>query len=144
MTTDTHPKEAALVLETEAGAITIGGMAKGSGMIAPNMATMLSVLTTDAQIDPDLLQVALTNAVNRTFNCVTVDGDTSTNDTVLLLASGKSGVRLREGTRGFRALRTRALPCGGNAGESRSRGMAKARRNWWRSGCMARRITRRP
>ena len=101
MTTDTHPKEAALVLETDAGAITIGGMAKGSGMIAPNMATMLAVLTTDAQIDPDLLQAALSGVVNRTFNCVTVDGDTSTNDTLLLLASGKSGVRLRGGTQDF-------------------------------------------
>lgn len=101
MTTDTHAKEIALYLEMDSGSITIGGMAKGSGMIAPNMATMLSLLTTDAQIDPDLLQRALTNAVNRTFNCVTVDGDTSTNDTVLLLASGKSGVRLREGTEDF-------------------------------------------
>jgi len=101
MTTDTHPKEATLVLETESGPITIGGMAKGSGMIEPNMATMLSVITTDAQIDPELLQVALTNAVNRSYNCVTVDGDTSTNDTLLMLASGKSGVRLQVGTRDF-------------------------------------------
>ncbi len=101
MTTDTHAKEMALTLEMESGSITIGGMAKGSGMIAPNMATMLSILTTDAQIDPELLQTALTNTVNRTFNCVTVDGDTSTNDTVLLLASGKSGVRLSEGTEDF-------------------------------------------
>lgn len=101
MTTDTHPKEMALVVETDAGPVTIGGMAKGSGMIAPNMATMLSVLTTDAQVDPDLLQLALTRAVDRSFNCVTVDGDTSTNDTVLLLASGRSGVRLHEGTQDF-------------------------------------------
>ncbi len=101
MTTDTHAKEAALALETDSGTIILGGMVKGSGMIAPNMATMLSVLTTDAQIDPDLLQTALSNAVDRTFNCVTIDGDTSTNDTVLLLASGKSGVRLQEGTADF-------------------------------------------
>jgi len=101
MTTDTRPKEAALVLETNSGPVRIGGMAKGSGMISPNMATMLSVMTTDAQVDPDLLQSALTAAVNRSFNCVTVDGDTSTNDTVLLLASGTTGVRLQRGTLDF-------------------------------------------
>ena len=101
MTTDTRPKEAALILETESGPVRIGGMAKGSGMIAPNMATMLSVITTDAQVDPDLLQSALTAAVNGSFNCVTVDGDTSTNDTVLLLASGTTGVRLQRGTLDF-------------------------------------------
>ena len=98
MTTDTHPKEIAVIVETEQGQVRIGGMAKGSGMIAPNMATMLSVITTDAQIDPNLLQVALRNAVNRSFNRVTVDGDTSTNDTVLLLASGMTGIRLQQGT----------------------------------------------
>jgi len=85
-------------VETEQGQVRIGGMAKGSGMIAPNMATMLSVITTDAQIDPNLLQVALRNAANRSFNRVTVDGDTSTNDTVLLLASGMTGIRLQQGT----------------------------------------------
>jgi glutamate N-acetyltransferase/amino-acid N-acetyltransferase len=98
MTTDTKPKEVAVILHTDDGPIRIGGMAKGSGMIAPNMATMLSVITTDAQIAPDLLQGALANVVNRTFNRVTVDGDTSTNDTLLLLASGASGVRLQQGT----------------------------------------------
>ncbi|MHB9133438.1 MAG: bifunctional glutamate N-acetyltransferase/amino-acid acetyltransferase ArgJ [Armatimonadota bacterium] len=101
MTTDTVPKEFAVQFDTEQGPIRIGGMAKGSGMIAPNMATMLSVITTDAQIDPGPLYVALTTCVNRTFNCVTVDGDTSTNDTVLLLASGESGVRLQQGTEDF-------------------------------------------
>lgn len=101
MTTDTHPKEYAITIMTDEGPIRIGGMAKGSGMIAPNMATMLGILTTDAQIDPDLLRGALQAAVDRTFNRVTVDGDTSTNDTVLLLASGVSGIRLQRGTQYF-------------------------------------------
>jgi glutamate N-acetyltransferase/amino-acid N-acetyltransferase len=101
MTTDTRPKEFAVTLETEQGTVRMGGMAKGSGMIAPNMATMLSVITTDAQIDPEPLRVALQNAVNRSFNRVTVDGDTSTNDTVLLLANGMTGIRLQQGTQDF-------------------------------------------
>ena len=101
MTTDTRPKEVAVVLETTEGPVRIGGMAKGSGMIAPNMATMLSVITTDAQVSPELLQSALSAAVERTFNRVTVDGDTSTNDTVLLLANGVTGVRLQRGTLDF-------------------------------------------
>jgi glutamate N-acetyltransferase / amino-acid N-acetyltransferase len=104
MTTDTHPKEAALAIATEGGTVRIGGVAKGSGMIAPNMATMLSVLTTDAQVEPRELQRVLTAAVDRTFNRVTVDGDTSTNDTVLLLASGAAGVRLQRGTADFAAF----------------------------------------
>lgn len=101
MTTDTVPKECGVVVETSAGAVRVGGMAKGAGMIAPHLATMLSVITTDAQIDPDLLQLALANVAERTYNRVTVDGDTSTNDTVLALASGVSGVRLQEGTQDF-------------------------------------------
>jgi glutamate N-acetyltransferase / amino-acid N-acetyltransferase len=104
MTTDTRPKEAAVVIETEAGAIRVGGMAKGSGMIAPNMATMLAVLTSDAQVEPTTLQGVLTDAVNDTFNRVIVDGDTSTNDTVLLLAGGASGVRIERGTAAFAAF----------------------------------------
>jgi len=101
MTTDKRAKEIAIQLETSAGPVRIGGMAKGSGMIAPNMATMLSVITTDARVDPDTLQSALANAVDRSFNRVTVDGDTSTNDTLLLLASGATGVRLDQGTEDF-------------------------------------------
>jgi len=101
MTTDTRPKEVAVQFETSTGPVRIGGMAKGSGMIQPNMATMLSVITTDAQIDPDTLQAALGNAADRSFNRVTVDGDTSTNDTLLLLASGATGVRLDQGTEDF-------------------------------------------
>jgi glutamate N-acetyltransferase/amino-acid N-acetyltransferase len=101
MTTDTRPKEVAISLDTEWGPITIGGMAKGSGMIAPNMATMLAVITTDAQIAPELLQRSLSNVVERTFNRITVDGDTSTNDTVLVLANGKTGIRLQQGTQDY-------------------------------------------
>lgn len=101
MTTDTYPKELAISFVTEQGEVRLAGIAKGSGMIAPDMATMISILTTDARIDPDTLRIALTNAVKRSFNCVTVDGDTSTNDTVLMLASGKTGVRLEQGTHDF-------------------------------------------
>jgi glutamate N-acetyltransferase/amino-acid N-acetyltransferase len=98
MTTDTHPKEAAVRVETPHGVFTVGGMAKGSGMIAPNMATMLSVITTDAQVDAATLQTALAYVADRSFNCVTVDGDTSTNDTLLLLANGASGVHVQPAT----------------------------------------------
>jgi glutamate N-acetyltransferase / amino-acid N-acetyltransferase len=93
MTTDTTPKQAAVRVDLSGGAVTIGGMAKGSGMIHPNMATMLAVLTTDALIEPEQLQRLLGTAVNASFNCISVDGDTSTNDTVLLLANG-TGVGL--------------------------------------------------
>jgi glutamate N-acetyltransferase/amino-acid N-acetyltransferase len=86
MTTDTRPKEAAV----RVGGITVGGMAKGSGMIHPDMATMLAFLTTDADAPPALLRELLRDAVSRTFNQVTVDGDTSTNDAVMLLASGRA------------------------------------------------------
>src|SRR5262249_19910765 len=74
--------------------LTISGFCKGSGMIHPNMATMLAIITTDALIAPDLLQAALRQAVARSFNRVSVDGDTSTNDTVLVLASGVSGIEI--------------------------------------------------
>lgn len=95
MTTDTVPKEAAVSYVSAdpvfAGcAFTVGGMAKGSGMIMPNMATMISILTTDAPVPASLLHEALREAVNESFNKVTVDGDTSTNDTCILLASGKA------------------------------------------------------
>lgn len=91
MTTDTTQKEVALRAKIGRRILTIGGMAKGSGMIHPNMATMLAYLTTDASIAPQALQVALTSAVNDTFNCISVDGDSSTNDTVLCLANGQAG-----------------------------------------------------
>jgi glutamate N-acetyltransferase / amino-acid N-acetyltransferase len=94
MTTDTIAKETAVRVQLSGGTVTIGGMAKGSGMIHPNMATMLAVLTTDAVIEPEQLQGMLATAVDVSFNCISVDGDTSTNDTALLLANGTSGVAL--------------------------------------------------
>ncbi|MCI9416997.1 MAG: bifunctional glutamate N-acetyltransferase/amino-acid acetyltransferase ArgJ [Eubacterium sp.] len=88
MTTDTHEKEAAVVFEVGGVKVTIGGMCKGSGMIHPNMCTMLSFITTDLAISKELLLEALRDDVEDTYNMVSVDGDTSTNDTVLLLANG--------------------------------------------------------
>ncbi|PYZ95132.1 bifunctional ornithine acetyltransferase/N-acetylglutamate synthase [Salipaludibacillus keqinensis] len=88
LTTDTCTKHFAVEVEIDGKTITIGGAAKGSGMIHPNMATMLAYLTTDAEVDPDSLQRALNHITNKTFNMITVDGDCSTNDTVLLLANG--------------------------------------------------------
>ncbi len=90
MTTDTRPKERAARVTMEQGTCTIAGMVKGSGMIHPNMATMLSLLTTDAPITPELAQAALEEVVERSFHCITVDGDTSTNDTLLLMANGQA------------------------------------------------------
>jgi len=94
MTTDTRPKQLAVKVSLPQGTITIGGVAKGSGMIHPNMATMLGVLTTDAAVAHGPAQELLSATVERTFNRISVDGDTSTNDTVLLLANGASGVRV--------------------------------------------------
>ncbi|KXS41688.1 MULTISPECIES: bifunctional glutamate N-acetyltransferase/amino-acid acetyltransferase ArgJ [unclassified Candidatus Frackibacter] len=91
MTTDTYPKEIAVTFEIDGQEIIIGGMAKGSGMIEPNMATMLSFLTTNLNISQQLLQEALSTAVNSSFNRITVDGDQSTNDTVAILANGTAG-----------------------------------------------------
>jgi len=103
MTTDLRPKSAALRADINGAVVTIGGMAKGSGMIHPNMATMLGYLTTDAAIASRTLQTALMEAVNASFNCISVDGDTSTNDTVLCLANGLADNRvIREGTAGYR------------------------------------------
>jgi len=91
MTTDIVSKEVAIETNIDGHSIVIGGMAKGSGMIAPNMATMLSFLTTNVSILPEILQTALQTATNKSFNRVTVDSDTSTNDTVLILANGVAG-----------------------------------------------------
>ena len=91
MTTDTMPKTFAVETEVGGVKVRIGGMAKGSGMIAPDMATMLSVITTDAAVAPDFLRQLLAVAVQRSFNCITVDGDMSTNDTVIVLANGAAG-----------------------------------------------------
>ncbi len=99
MTTDTFAKEVAVRLSFADGDVTIGGMAKGAGMIHPNMATMLAVITTDAVVDANLLQSSLKRAADRSFNRISVDGDTSTNDTVLLLANGASGVAVDEESR---------------------------------------------
>ena len=88
MTTDTFPKEAAVRFTLGGRTVTIGGVAKGSGMIAPNMATMLAFVTTDIALDQALLAKALQGANNRSFNRITVDGDMSTNDMVLVLANG--------------------------------------------------------
>ncbi|MCS7008520.1 MAG: bifunctional glutamate N-acetyltransferase/amino-acid acetyltransferase ArgJ [Chthoniobacterales bacterium] len=90
MTSDTFPKEAALQISSPNSSFRIGAIAKGAGMIAPNMATMLSVITTDAAIEKKLAQSLLLSAVNQSFNRITVDGDTSTNDSVILLANGLS------------------------------------------------------
>ena len=91
MTTDTVKKEIAVEVEIGGKKVTLGGMCKGSGMIHPNMCTMLGFITTDVEISKELLQEALSESVNDTFNMVSVDGDTSTNDTVLLLANGLAG-----------------------------------------------------
>jgi glutamate N-acetyltransferase/amino-acid N-acetyltransferase len=94
MTTDRAPKEAAVEEQVGGRSFRVGGMAKGAGMIEPNMATMLAVLTTDVSIEPAVLQRALKMAADETFNAITIDGDTSTNDTVFALANGASGVTI--------------------------------------------------
>jgi glutamate N-acetyltransferase/amino-acid N-acetyltransferase len=99
MTTDTFPKEAALSIRVGGRTVTVGGVAKGAGMIYPNMATVLSFITTDAALDAGFARAALRRAVRDSFNMIAVDGDTSTNDMVLLLANGLAGNRpLRYGT----------------------------------------------
>ena len=91
MTTDTISKEIAVSFELDGKEITVGGMSKGSGMIHPNMCTMLAYITTDMAISKELLQEALSTSVADTFNMITVDGDTSTNDTCLVMANGMAG-----------------------------------------------------
>jgi len=97
MTTDPFPKEASVEITTDAGTFRVGGMAKGSGMIEPNMATMLGFVTTDAAVAPALLLRALKAVADDTFNAITVDGECSTNDCVFALANGASGIGLGEG-----------------------------------------------
>ncbi len=92
MTTDTRPKLGSVRVESGSGGYTLAGMVKGAGMIAPNMATMLSVIVTDAALSASVAKQALRSATQESFNRIVVDGDTSTNDTVLLLANGASGV----------------------------------------------------
>ena len=103
LTTDLKPKSVVRRARINGRTITIGGMAKGSGMIHPDMATMLGYLTTDAAITRTALQRALVQAVDASFNCISVDGDTSTNDTVLCLANGMAGnPQIKESTPAFR------------------------------------------
>ncbi len=94
MTTDTYPKHVALRFELEDTTVTLGGMAKGSGMIHPNMATMLALVCSDAAVEPSVLREAVRYAADRSFNCISVDGDNSTNDTLLVLANGHSGATI--------------------------------------------------
>ena len=101
MTTDTYPKGSVRKVLTDKGEITIAGIAKGSGMIAPNMATMLVYLFTDASVKKDALQSYLSEINERTFNSISVDGDTSTSDTVLMAATGKSGIRIEKNDENF-------------------------------------------
>ncbi len=91
MTTDTFVKELAVTVQVNGTEVKLGGMAKGSGMIAPNMATMLAFISTDAALTPELLQKTVKDVVDRSFNRITVDGDTSTNDMVVVLANGLAG-----------------------------------------------------
>ncbi|YCM45260.1 bifunctional glutamate N-acetyltransferase/amino-acid acetyltransferase ArgJ [Verrucomicrobiaceae bacterium 227] len=101
ITSDTHEKEFAISFELDGTRIRIGGCAKGAGMINPNMATMLCFVTTDANVHPTCLERAVKDAVEHTFNRITIDGDTSTNDTVLVLANGAAGnKRLARGSKG--------------------------------------------
>jgi glutamate N-acetyltransferase/amino-acid N-acetyltransferase len=92
MTTDTRPKVTEREINLSAGTVRIGGVAKGAGMIHPNMATLLAFVTTDAAVDADDLRRIVTSAADATFNAISIDGDTSTNDTLLVLANGASGV----------------------------------------------------
>ena len=102
MTTDTFPKGSSVELSDEGAKIKISGIAKGSGMIAPNMGTMLVYIFTDALIDQSELQSIITDLNEETFNCITVDSDTSTSDTLLVSATGKSGIKVNKSNLEFR------------------------------------------
>ena len=93
MTTDTYPQLSGAVLEIDGVEVRINGIAKGSGMIAPDMATMLAFVATDASLSPGVLQTLVSLYVRNSFNAVTVDGDRSTNDTCMLFATGRAGAR---------------------------------------------------
>ena len=128
MTTDLFPKEHAVIVRTPHGSFTVGGMAKGAGMIEPNMATMLAFLTTDASVSPALLRQAIETSARDTFNAITVDGESSTNDSVFALASGGSGVTIDDAT--YPAL-ARGFPDGlPPSSPSASCAAEKARRSW--------------
>lgn len=100
MTTDTRPKGASRQIEINGETVTITGIAKGAGMIRPDMATMLAYVATDAQCSSDYLQQVLNRAVNKSFNRITIDGDTSTNDSLVLVATGQAGAVLRNDEEG--------------------------------------------
>ncbi len=137
MTTDTRKKEFAVQLTLGGKACVLGGIAKGSGMIAPNMATMLCFLTTDAAIDSALLNDALHEVVGDTFNMMTVDGDTSTNDMVVILANGAAGnapLRKRAPIIGCLWTRCTSWP---PKSAARSPRTAKAPPSWWSAGSPA-------
>lgn len=104
MTTDTKVKSYAVNVVLDQGSVTIGGIAKGSGMIMPNMATMLGFISTDADIAKPILHELLLNSVQKSFNKISVDGDTSTNDMVLLLANGASGISIAKDTNDYFAF----------------------------------------
>jgi glutamate N-acetyltransferase/amino-acid N-acetyltransferase len=95
MTTDTQPKAASLTIQTSTGPIVMTGISKGAGMIQPNMATMLGFIGTDLSIDVDLLQELTREATDLSFNAITIDGDTSTNDSFIVMATGQSPVRIQ-------------------------------------------------
>jgi glutamate N-acetyltransferase/amino-acid N-acetyltransferase len=101
MTTDTVPKESSAIIEMDGKTVVISGMAKGSGMIHPDLATMIGVFTTDADIDADVLDKLLRSAIAKTFNRVSVDGDTSVCDSVIIMANKMSGVRIIEDTKEY-------------------------------------------
>jgi glutamate N-acetyltransferase/amino-acid N-acetyltransferase len=105
MTTDLVPKECLVEAEVNGTVVRFGGVAKGSGMIHPNMATMLAWIVTDCAVEPELLQIALRDVVNRTFNMISVDGDTSTNDMVAVLANGVAGNAPVTRSRGYTELK---------------------------------------
>ena len=106
MTTDTKKKEIAVQFELGGKTVTIGGMSKGSGMIHPNMCTMLAFITTDAAISKELLQKALSGSVQDSYNMISVDGDTSTNDTCLLMANGLAGnQKIMEEDQGYQTFK---------------------------------------
>ncbi|MEM9424682.1 MAG: bifunctional glutamate N-acetyltransferase/amino-acid acetyltransferase ArgJ, partial [Spirochaetota bacterium] len=111
LTTDTRVKTSAYQLEVDGRLVTLSGSAKGSGMIHPNMATMLGFITTDAVVDPVFLQELLRSSVERSFNRISVDGDTSTNDTVLIFANGLAGNEMIEPSHPARKDFQAALEC---------------------------------
>lgn len=107
MTTDTVKKEVAVSFTLGGAEVKLGGMAKGSGMICPNMATTLNFITTDAKISPEAIKTALSDITKITYNCLSVDGDTSTNDMVCLLANGMAGnAEVNEGTEDYETFKT--------------------------------------